>query len=200
MAESYLFLPNVGVNDNLETKFNNGSLICYNTDYFSGSCNQGIVKCGVYSTGNSMFVFASKTSGANVYLVRKNNNSYSLSFTGTLSSYNADYDLYYFGTQYALTDRTWNIRLYGTFNDVMAAFNDGQWDIKHPITYRLTNCTAPSAPAEAAVGDTVNVPLVMQQGYDIVTPSTDIVVTNNGVAVPHTYSNGTISFTMPDPS
>lgn len=70
----------------------------------------------------------------------------------------------------------------------------------YPITYRLTNCTAPSAPSEAAVGDTVTVPLVLQEGYDIITPSTDIVVTNNGVAVPHTYTNGTISFTMPDPS
>ena len=87
---------------------------------------------------------------------------------------------------------------FSTVEELLTAFQN--LVESYPITYRLTNCSAPSAPAEAEVGDTVNVPLVLQQGYDIITPSTDIVVTNNGVVVPHTYSNGTISFTMPDPS
>lgn len=110
-------------------------------------------------------------------------------------------DIYYgYNYQYASSD-VWNeaIPIYDSFDsfkvDVLK-----YTPITYHIAYRLTNCTAPSAPTEAAVGDTVNVPLVMQQGYDIVTPSTDIVVTNNGVVVPHTYSNGNISFTMPDPS
>lgn len=135
-----------------------------------------------------------------VEIKRTLNNVYSIgnSHTSTLSvSYGTDY-LYTsqrFGIVYYVSDYP----IYSNLETTLAALA-GPIDNMYPITYRLTNCTAPSAPAEAAVGDTVNVPLVMQQGYDIVTPSTDIVVTNNGVAVPHTYSNGTISFTMPDPS
>lgn len=88
---------------------------------------------------------------------------------------------------------------YDTVADFFATEQPIPYRETYPITYRLTNCVAPSAPVEATVGDTVNVPLVMQEGYEVITPSTDILVTNNGVAVPHTYSNGTISFTMPDP-
>lgn len=72
--------------------------------------------------------------------------------------------------------------------------------INYPITYRLTNCTAPSAPTEASVGDTVNVPLQFTTGYGIVNPSSDVYVTNNGVVVPSQYSDGVLTFTMPDPS
>lgn len=70
----------------------------------------------------------------------------------------------------------------------------------YPITYRLTNASASSAPIEATVGDTVNVPLTFPEGYGIVNPSADAYVMNNGVLVPSTYSNGVLSFTMPDPS
>lgn len=70
----------------------------------------------------------------------------------------------------------------------------------YPITYRLTNCTAPSAPTEAAIGDIVTVPLQFTTGYGIVNPSSDVYVTNNGVVVPSQYSNGVLTFTMPDPS
>ncbi len=100
---------------------------------------------------------------------------------------------------YASSELLTNVRI-DLFEDKESAENAIGVGVLYPITYRLTNCTAPSAPAEATIGDTVNVPLVMQEGYDIVTPSTDILVTNNGVTVPHTYNNGTISFTMPDPS
>lgn len=72
--------------------------------------------------------------------------------------------------------------------------------ITYPITYRLTNCTAPSAPTEAAVGDTVTVSPQFTSGYGIVNPSSDVYVMNNGVIVPSTWSNGVLTFTMPDPS
>lgn len=70
---------------------------------------------------------------------------------------------------------------------------------RYPITYRLTNATT-TAPNEAAVGDTVTVPLTFPEGYGVVNPTTDAYVTCNGVLVPSTYSNGQLVFTMPDPS
>lgn len=71
--------------------------------------------------------------------------------------------------------------------------------VNYPITYRLTNVTT-TGPNEAAVGDTVTVPLTFPEGYGIVNPSSDAYVTCNGILVPSTYSDGQIVFTMPDPS
>lgn len=71
--------------------------------------------------------------------------------------------------------------------------------IHYPITYRLTNCTAPDAPSEAVVGDTVSVPFVFPDGYGIVN-NENVYVTNNGVIVPSTYSDGVLTFEMPDPN
>ena len=65
------------------------------------------------------------------------------------------------------------------------------------ITYRLTNCTAPDAPQFAAIGSEVTVPLIFTEGFGVNNPSTDAYVMNNGVLVPSTYSNGTLTFTMP---
>lgn len=81
-----------------------------------------------------------------------------------------------------------------------AVIQSGVHGIRQPITYRLTNCTAPSAPTEAVIGDTVTVPLQFSSGYGIVNPSSDVYVTNNGVVVPSQYSNGVLTFTMPNPS
>lgn len=69
--------------------------------------------------------------------------------------------------------------------------------ISKPITYRLTNCSAPGAPQYATSGSTVSVPLSVSAGYSFINPSTDIYVTNNGTVVPSTYSNGVVTFTMP---
>lgn len=69
-----------------------------------------------------------------------------------------------------------------------------------PITYRLSNCTAISAPTQAYVGEIVRVPIDFPAGYGIVNPTTDVYVTNNGVTIPSTYSGGALTFTMPDPS
>lgn len=82
--------------------------------------------------------------------------------------------------------------IYDSVDDVFAAPT-------YPITYRLTNCTAPSAPDEAAVGDTVTVPFVFEDGYGIVNDA-NVFVTNNGVVIPSTYANGHLTFTMPDPT
>ena len=89
---------------------------------------------------------------------------------------------------------------YNTFADVLANETVLVYSDAYPITYRLTNCTAPTAPAEAAVGDTVTVTPTFPTGYGVVNPATDAYVMNNGVLVPSTYSNGTLTFTMPDPS
>lgn len=93
-----------------------------------------------------------------------------------------------------------SIPLYNTKQEALAAMNDGIWDtIRYPITYRPTNCSFPNAPTEAAVGDTVVVPVTFPDGYGLVNES-NIYVTNNGVVIPSAYSNGQLTFTMPDPS
>lgn len=65
------------------------------------------------------------------------------------------------------------------------------------ITYRLTNCTAPAAPEQAESGSLVTVHLTPDSGYAFINPSSDIYVTNNGVAVVSSYANGVLHFTMP---
>lgn len=71
----------------------------------------------------------------------------------------------------------------------------------YPITYHYTDSTV-SGPSEAAVGDTVTVSAVPDVGYGITDASTQILVTNNDVAVPYTWdaTNQRITFTMPDPT
>lgn len=69
--------------------------------------------------------------------------------------------------------------------------------IRYPITYQNVNCEL-SGPSEAAVGDSVSV--VVTHGTNFTVSTSDVYVTNNGVSVPFTYANGTIAFTMPNPS
>lgn len=69
----------------------------------------------------------------------------------------------------------------------------------YPITYRDTNCTH-SGPNDAFVGNVVSVSYQFPEGYGIVNPSADIYATNNGAVIPSQYSNGVLTFTMPDPS
>lgn len=73
--------------------------------------------------------------------------------------------------------------------------------ISYPITYHYTNSIV-NGPSEAAVGDTVIVSVVSDVGYDITDASSQILVTNNDVAVPYTWdaTNQRITFTMPDPT
>lgn len=111
------------------------------------------------------------------------------------------------GTHYTSSARlTYNQSGTGYYTDVhdtvLSAISD--YGIipadKFPITYRLTNCAAPTAPSEGAVGDTVTVTPIFPDGYGVINPTTDAYVMNNGVLVPSTWSNGVLTFTMPDPS
>lgn len=90
-----------------------------------------------------------------------------------------------------------NVELFDSRESAIAALYEAS---EYPITYRLTNCSIDSAPTKAAVGDTVTVQLSFTSGYGIVNPSSDVYVTNNGVLVPSTYADGTLTFIMPDPS
>ena len=98
----------------------------------------------------------------------------------------------------ASEELVWALDPYETEAEALDAINEavGRY---YPITYRLTNCEAPYAPAEALVGDTVEVPFTFQEGYGVVN-NDNVYVTNNGVIIPSTYANGVLTFTMPDPS
>lgn len=85
------------------------------------------------------------------------------------------------------------------YSSVDEAIEDFFSYLRYPITYRPTNCLFPGAPLEAMVGDTVVVPVSFPDGYGLVNES-NIYVTNNGAVIPSTYSNGQLTFTMPDPS
>lgn len=71
----------------------------------------------------------------------------------------------------------------------------------YPITYYYTNSTI-NGPSEAAIGDTVTVTAVPDVDYGITDASTQILVTNNDIAIPYTWdaTNNRITFTMPDPT
>lgn len=90
---------------------------------------------------------------------------------------------------------------YSTSTEAAAALGLIIGDKQYPITYSSSNSTV-SGPSSAAVGDTVAVSAVPDVGYGITDASTQIIVTNNDVAVPYTWdaANNRITFTMPDPS
>lgn len=96
-----------------------------------------------------------------------------------------------------------NVPSYSTLEEALSAIDDDVWSgsvpTQYPIQYQQTNCTL-SGPNEAAIGDTVTVSCTFPEGYGIANPSSSILVTNNGVVVDYTYSNGVITFTMPDPT
>lgn len=86
-------------------------------------------------------------------------------------------------------------------NPILRAYEILSASPLYPITYHYTNSTV-SGPAEAAVGDTVTVSAVPDVGYGITDASTQILVTNDDVAVPYTWDavNQHITFTMPQPA
>lgn len=152
-------------------------------------------------SGSIMVICASLVRGASVSY------TYSGGSSGAVcnNTYNGNDTLYYSGMIASGSDGTplSGYSILNGYDGALSAFDDGVWTptpVLYPISYRLTNCTAPSAPAEAAIGDTVVVPFQFTSGYGIVNPSSDIYVTNNGVIVPSMYSNGILTFTMPDPT
>lgn len=132
-------------------------------------------------------VFSKSNRGARLYKYFRENRTRVQGITSTLSGLT---DIAFWGDDYPEVAYTL-VDLFPSYNDALAAINV-------PITYRLTNCTAPLAPTSAVVGSIVNVPISFQSGYGIVNPESDIYVTNNGVIVPSTYSNNTLTFTMPN--
>ncbi len=84
--------------------------------------------------------------------------------------------------------------------ETLNAYNVRPVSGEFEISYRLTNCSAPTAPQSASIGDTVNVDFTFPEGYGIVNSSSDVYVTNNGAVIQSSYSNGRLTFTMPDPS
>lgn len=92
----------------------------------------------------------------------------------------------------------YNVSKFDTLSDALDAISIRPISSNYPITYRLTNCTAPDAPSEASIGSTVTVPFVFPDGYGIVN-NENVYVTNNGVIVPSTYSDGVLTFEMPNP-
>lgn len=151
----------------------------------------GLKSLGVYST------FANSSSGnPNIKVTG-----------GSYDSFLADYA---YGSRYAkimeipvsLSDIT-NDTIQNEFDSIQDAIVNIPLHLfgeaKYPITYRPTNCSFSGAPTEATVGDTVVVPVTFPDGYGIVNES-DIYVTNNGIVIPSTYTNGQLTFTMPEPS
>lgn len=129
-----------------------------------------------------------------------NVNGYSPTATGSYSDFYYGYNIGAYG--YSTLKTSPVLHVFSDINSALADMDDGIWDYApttYPITYRLTNA-ATTGPNEAAVGDTVTVPLTFPEGYGVVNPSSDAYVTCNGVIVPSTYTEGQLVFTMPDPS
>lgn len=93
----------------------------------------------------------------------------------------------------------WFIDNYSSQYEGVAALKNAVRVI-YPITYQAVNADTSTCPVEAVVGDTVTVVPSFPSGYGIVNPTTDVYVMNNGVLIPSTWSNGVLTFTMPDPS
>ena len=91
-----------------------------------------------------------------------------------------------------------NLSPYSTRQELEEALSN-YYSKLYPITYSYTNSVV-SGPAEAAVGETVTVSATPDIGYGITDASTQILVTNNDVAVPYTWdaTNQRITFTMPE--
>ena len=120
-----------------------------------------------------------------------------------VNSYTAAGDTYNVGTAYSArnssfgyngADRRLLLSYYNNDSEAIAALANSF--VSSSITYRLSNCTAPSAPQSASSGDTVTVNLVPDTGFVFVAAS-DVYVTNNGVVVASTLSGNTLTFTMP---
>ncbi len=150
-----------------------------------------------YSESNYQFMFLSNTV-LQALVAETNGSTKNLITQQDINMPYSNIYYYYQGTLIPSAYIVSEIPIYNSRNEALEAFAAGV--SSHPITYRLTNCTAPSAPTEATVGDTVTVPFQFTSGYGIVNPSSDLYVTNNGVVVPSQYSNGVLTFTMPDPS
>ena len=172
--------------------------------------------CGPYGTGSPRplaLAFASLDSDTIIYTVNDTNSGVlvepvslsNVDYTGStdISTNEAYYQLYMAGRGFrwgaTYTDLAF---VYSPFDDIadcrLALVPE--FIVGGSITYRLTNSTVPSAPTNAIIGDTVTITPEFTSGYGIVNPTSDVYVTCNGVVIPSTYSNGVLTFTMPNPS
>lgn len=162
---------------------------------------------GIIVTVNARMAFYNITyNKVSFILLPDNNDGYSVQIgaytaIGVLDNY---YTYNYTNPWYSgfNSSNTWNslsldYSVYDTVEEAERALGIGVF----PITYHYTDSTV-SGPSEAAIGDTVTVSAVPDVGYGITDTSTQILVTNNDVAVPYTWdaANNRITFTMPDPS
>lgn len=174
----------------------NGFLMVGNTSSIT------FIAKGVSITSGAQLACYSYSSERLYWIIKPNSSeSYAIanSTTGDLnnsSNRSANWDGYFtgahYGSNYIPSHWVQNVDLYSTQEEAETALG-----INIPIIYRLTNCTAPSAPQYATVGETVTVDFTFPDGYSIVNPNSDVYVTKNGVIVPSTYSNGVLTFDMP---
>lgn len=202
---NYVFCPVVS-DSTAENIVNNGLLALNRGNYgklYLG-VTSGVVKVNYYYSNYPILVIGSLTSSQIVYYVEYLTPTQSS--TGNFTTNEYTYGSVHYRHGFANSDNVPGFSIDTIYYDrqtAAAAMSDGNWDgpvINYPITYRLTNCTAPTAPTEAAVGDTVTVSLTFPEGYGVVNPASDAYVSCNGVLVSSTYSNGQLVFTMPDPS
>lgn len=162
----------------------------------------GLVKVGAYKYNHAGYIVFASNNPYNVATAY-----FTYSGVSTISSSPID-TVYSTGMWYskinAYSDESLpQTREFLSAEAVLSAMNDGIWTgAEYPITYYPTNVNL-NGPAQAAVGDTVNVNCTFPTGYTMKNPSPggDIRVTNNGVDVPYVWdsTNKSISFTMPDP-
>lgn len=173
-----------------------------NKGYVASSLSSSLFIGRYVYTANSYngIVVLAKLSGQRCYINKGDNAGSNGFIVNTFDSVNSVYYTtigFYFGNSgdgSVIGDNM--LRLFPTLQELLVAF--GHYSMTYSITYRDTNATH-SGPAEAAVGDNVTVNYTFPDGYGIVN-SSDIYVTNNGVLIPSTYADGTLTFTMPDPS
>lgn len=145
--------------------------------YFAASV--GNTRCAFYLSGSAIAIYSVGPEGAIVGQASENR-SWEI-YGGRALPANSEAAK---GISYCLVD------YYNSRDEALAALG------VVPITYRDTNCTH-NGPNRASAGSTVNVTYTFPDGYGIANNS-DIYVTNNGVIIPSSYSNGMLTFTMPE--
>lgn len=194
-----LELPIISPFDTANTYNNGVNLGTYGgTAYIGGSSNGGYL----------VAYFGTGTSYGSIFGTRTQNSSWCQAWSetggGTRTASLVRNGYYYVTTYVQWNDAAVSNASYycGTESQALEALDAifNQPDL-YPITYHYENSTV-SGPSEAAVGDTVTVSAVPDVGYGITDASTQILVTNDDVAVPYTWdaANQRITFTMPDPS
>lgn len=170
-------------------------------EYFAVATSANIKVAVALQSNTTREVYGGKNANGSIVRVSslKNNIPSSSVFTYTLSNYDATRDLYYYISISGSDNQPIDGSPYPSESAALDAIAESSQPVTYPITYRPTNCSFPNAPTEAAVGENVVVPVTFPDGYGLANES-NIYVTNNGVVIPSTYSNGQLTFTMPDPS